>query len=460
MNVKCSINNIVECSVSVLRRNRVCSHKNHTQHSHMVATTRQQDNVMLCPQCDMLAALPPLVFGTKALCPRCKTTLSTYRNEPRVQPISYALSALLMLPLANIFPFINMHVANYSNEIKLLQAPEVLVADNYSSLAMLFIVFVQLIPAFCMLAIILLYTKVYIPLPLKSWIAKMLFQCKTWCMVEIFLAGVLISFVKLMAYGNIGIGNSFIPYCLYCLLQVRALQCIDRRWLWQDIQPAPNLGLSLTIGCTGMLQGMRSCGCCTSILPTNESHCTRCNSIGYVRRRDSLKWTLALLLTSFILYILANLLPIMVTELLGSKIQSTIIAGVFLLWEEGSYSIAIVIFIASIMIPSLKMLAISWRCWDAYNNSKKHANSKRIHLIYNLLTLIGRWSMIDVFVIGILSTLVRMGQLMNIYPDIGSVLFALVVILTMLATMTLDPRLTWDCRNEMIHKELKGDETQ
>ncbi|MGV8750610.1 paraquat-inducible protein A, partial [Pseudomonas aeruginosa] len=131
-------------------------------------------------------------------------------------------------------------------EIRLIQIPEVMVAEDYASMATLFMVFVQLIPAFCMVAIILLCAKVRLPLGLKEWMARVLFQFKTWCMVEIFLAGVLVSFVKLMAYGDIGIGSSFVPYCLFCLLQVRAFQCVDRRWLWQDIEPAPRLDRPLT----------------------------------------------------------------------------------------------------------------------------------------------------------------------------------------------------------------------
>jgi len=247
----------------------------------------------------MLVALPSLAFGTRALYPRCKTTLSTRWEEPRKQPIGYALSALFMLLLANIFPFINMRVAGFSNKIRLIQIPQVLVSDNYASLAMLFMVFVQLIPAFCILAIILLCSKVRMPLVLKAWIAKMLFQFKIWCMcmVEIFLAWVMVSFVKLMAYGDIGIGNSFVPYCLYCLLQVRAFQCIDRRWLWQYIELAPHLERPLTVGRTGMRQGVRSCQCCTAILPAVQTHCLRCHITGYVRQRHSLQWTLTLLLT-------------------------------------------------------------------------------------------------------------------------------------------------------------------
>lgn len=412
---------------------------------------------MLCPQCDMLVALPSLSYGSKAVCPRCKTTLSARWNEPRKRPIGYALSALFMLLLANLFPFVNMRVAGIANEIKLIQIPQVMVAEDYASMATLFMVLVQLIPAFCMVVIILLCAKVQLPQRLKIWMAKMLFQFKTWCMVEIFLAGVLVSFVKLMAYGDIGVGTSFVPYCLFCLLQVRAFQCVDRRWLWQDIEPAPRLLQLISPGRTGIVQGVRSCTCCTAILPAEQLQCPRCHTFGHVRRRNSLQWTMALLITSLILYIPAMVLPIMITEALGNKMPSTVMAGVILLWGEGSYPVAMVIFIASIMVPSLKMLAIGWLCWDANNRKKPRADSERMHLIYEVVEFVGRWSMIDVFVIAVLSALVRMGQLMSIYPATGALLFAMVVILTMFAAMTFDPRLTWDRVNETIKKEPQGD---
>ncbi|MEL2302958.1 paraquat-inducible protein A, partial [Klebsiella pneumoniae] len=139
------------------------------------------------------------------------------------------------------------------------------------------------------------------------------------------------------AYGSIGVGSSFLPWCLFCVLQLRAFQCVDRRWLWDDIAPMPELRQPLKPGVTGIRQGLRSCSCCTAILPADEPVCPRCSTKGYVRRRNSLQWTLALLVTSIMLYLPANILPIMVTDLLGSKMPSTILAGVILLWSEGSY---------------------------------------------------------------------------------------------------------------------------
>lgn len=404
--------------------------------------SHSHDSHILCPQCDLLVALPDLKVGQKSLCPRCKTTLTSCWKEPTKRPMGYAISALFMLLLANLFPFVSMRVAGFGSEVTLIQIPRVLVDENYASMASLFMIVVQLIPALCMLAIIALCLPIKMHKQWKVSIARMLFRLKNWCMVEIFLAGVLVSFVKLIAYGDVGIGSSFIPYVLFCLLQLRAFQCTDRYWLWQQIDIAPVPKQVLYIGENGLSQGLRSCHCCMAILPAEQRVCGRCESKGHARRKNSLQWTMALLVTSLLLYIPANLLPIMVTQALGSKITSTIMSGVVLLWSDGSYPIALIIFIASIMVPSLKMIAIAWLCWDA--NGKGRVDSERMHVVYEVVELVGRWSMIDVFVIAVLSALVRMGQLMSIYPDIGALLFAGVVILTMFAAITFDSRLIWD----------------
>lgn len=400
------------------------------------------DPHILCPQCDLLVAIPEIAVGQKAKCPRCHTTLTSRWKEPRRRPIAYAVSALFMLLLSNLFPFVNMKVAGLGSEVTLIQIPQVLVSDDYASMASLFMILVQLMPALGMIFIIILCQGTSIPSHWQISIARNYFRLKAWCMVEIFLAGVLVSFVKLMAYGDVGVGTSFYPFVLFCILQLRAFQCTDRYWIWQQVAPAPKLEMPLRVGESGLSQGLRSCHCCMAILPVDQKQCERCDTSGHARRKNSLQWTMALLITSIFLYIPANLLPIMITQVLGTPMPSTIMAGVVLLWSEGSYPVAMVILIASIMVPTLKMIAIGWLCWDA--NSNKEIDRERLHVIYEVVEFVGRWSMIDVFVIAVLSALVRMGQLMSIYPDIGALLFASVVILTMFAAMTFDPRLIWD----------------
>lgn len=427
----------------------------------MSQCSHEDENHILCQQCDLLVQLPLLSTGTKAVCPRCGTTLQIAWRQPALRVTCYAASAIVMLILANLFPFVNLRVAGLGSEIYLSHIPTVMMAENYASLAMLFLAFVQLVPAFCMVAIILLSQQVKLPMWLEILMAKVVLQMKAWCMVEIFLASVLVSFVKLVAYGDIGIGLSFIPYCLFCILQVRVFQFVDRRWLWQNIAPLPPLKPEqpLHLGESGLSQGLRSCHCCSAVLPVEQARCPRCHTVGHARRKNSLQWTLALLVTSILLYIPANVLPIMVTQALGVKMSSTIMSGVILLWGEHSYPVAMVIFIASIMVPSLKMLAIAWLCWDARGGGKArgHADSERMHLVYEMVEFVGRWSMIDVFVIAVLSALVQMGQFISIYPSIGALLFAVVVILTMLSAMTFDPRLTWDCLMVNRDKEQQGD---
>ncbi|MBP6120864.1 MULTISPECIES: membrane integrity-associated transporter subunit PqiA [Providencia] len=412
----------------------MCSHESHEH--------------VLCTQCDMLVAVPELEQGSKATCPRCNTTLISKWRHPYKQPAAYAFSALAMLFIACLFPFVKMGAAGIENEISLFQIIEIISTTRYSGLALFFLFFSLVIPAFCMVTIILLGLQVHLPKRLKVWITRILFQMKTWCMAEIFLAGVLVSFVKLIAYGDIGVGLSFLPYCAFCMLQVRAFQCLDRHWLWNRIEAAPQLNKKLKVGQTGISQDVRLCLVCTAILPAEQSQCPRCFAYGSVRRKQSIQWTLALLMTSIMLYVPANLLPVMTTNTLGSDLQSTIMDGVILLWEDGSYPVALIIFIASIMVPSLKMIGIAWLCLDSkgYGNRDPH----RMHFIYELVEYVGRWSMIDVFVITILAALVQMGQLMSIVPALGVIFFGVVVILTMFAAMTFDPRLTWD-RCEMKH---------
>ncbi|UXY09368.1 membrane integrity-associated transporter subunit PqiA [Kosakonia sp. ML.JS2a] len=415
----------------------MCEHHHATRH-------------ILCSQCDMLVALPPLQNGHRATCPRCGATLTTEWDAPRQRPTAYAIVALFMLLLSNLFPFVNMKVAGVTSEVTLLEIPGVMFSEDYASLGTFFLLFVQLVPAFCLVTILLLVNRVPMNFRLKIGLARILFQLKSWGMAEIFLAGVLVSFVKLMAYGDVGIGSSFIPWCLFCLLQLRAFQCVDRHWLWDDIAPAPKPAQILHVGVPGIRQGLRACPCCTAIVAIDQSVCPRCHTHGQARRRNSIQWTLALLVTSILLYLPANILPIMVTDLLGDRMPSTILAGVILLWSEGSYPVALVIFIASIMVPTLKMIGIAWLCIDAKGHGKR--DCERMHIIYEVVEFVGRWSMIDVFVIAVLSALVRMGGLMNIYPAMGALMFALVVIITMFAAMTFDPRLTWD-REPLTHHE-------
>jgi len=170
--------------------------------------------------------------------------------------------------------------------------------------------------------------------------------------------------------------------------------------------------------------------------------CTRCGGRIHERQPNSLARTWALLITAAILYIPANVLPIMTVNSFGKGQPDTIMSGVITLVENGMAPIAIVVFVASILVPTFKLVGIALLLYSVQRHQPMSAR-QRI-LMYRFIEWIGRWSMLDIFVIAILVAVVRFGSLASVEPGVGAVAFASVVILTMLAALTFDPRLIWD----------------
>lgn len=175
---------------------------------------------------------------------------------------------------------------------------------------------------------------------------------------------------------------------------------------------------------------------------TDEQTCTRCGALVHARRPNSLVRTWALLITAAILYIPANLLPIMTVSALGQGEGDTIMSGVITLVQHGMFPIAAVVFVASILVPTFKLVGIALLLFSVQRRQPLSAR-QRI-LMYRFIEFIGRWSMLDIFVIAILVAVVNFGRLATIEANLGAVAFASVVILTMLAAVTFDPRLIWD----------------
>lgn len=188
--------------------------------------------------------------------------------------------------------------------------------------------------------------------------------------------------------------------------------------------------------------GLARCHCCELLNDSDNSHCQRCGSRLHLRDEQSVTTCLALVITAIIFYIPANTLPIMTTSLLGNDSDSTILGGVLLFFEHGSYFIASVIFTASVLIPIAKMCALLWLCFSIkYAQKLSHED---LSLMYRLVEFIGKWSMIDVFVVAVLVALIQLGGLMAIKPGLATSAFAIVVILTMVAAHQFDIRLIWD----------------
>ena len=175
-----------------------------------------------------------------------------------------------------------------------------------------------------------------------------------------------------------------------------------------------------------------------------EDHgaCTRCGSRLHPRRPNSLTRTWALLITAAILYIPANVLPIMTVNFFGNGAPSTIMGGVLELIHAEMVPIALVVFIASILVPTFKLVGIALLLYSVQR--RLPMSPRQRILMYRFIEWIGRWSMLDIFVIAILVALVNFGNLASIEANLGAAAFASVVIITMTAAVTFDPRLIWD----------------
>jgi paraquat-inducible protein A len=193
---------------------------------------------------------------------------------------------------------------------------------------------------------------------------------------------------------------------------------------------------------TAAARGLASCHVCLKLSREADRECPRCGARLHCRIPDSLQRTVALLITASLLYIPANLLPIMTTAQLGRSEDSTILGGVVLLMKLDSYPVAAVIFIASVIVPLGKLFVMGWLCWSV---ARRHSTSHRQRtVLYRVTEFIGRWSMTDVFVVTILVALIHLGGLMRVTPGAAAVAFSGVVIVTMLAAESFDPRLIWD----------------
>jgi paraquat-inducible protein A len=409
-----------------------------------------------CHECDWIMVVPPLQPGEQAVCPRCEHKIRSLPTQARLQPMIYSITALIMLFCSNFFPFLGMAVKGIHQDMTLYQTATTLLEEQHPALALTVYLFMQILPAICLMLICLIYSR------LGHWRGKRLrkrytlwlFRLIPWCMVEVFLIGVLVSLIKIASLADIELGYSFWAYVLFSLSMLKAFSAIDRDWLWLYQSGPVHLRQSPIPSGRAIDQNLTLCHACHGLVSLKNRHCPRCHTVLHARKPNSLQWTLALLFTAAVLYVPANILPIMVTESLGQQTYSTILGGIVLLWDMGSYPVALIIFIASILVPIVKMLAIIWLCWSVYTNREHHRRGRT--RLYRLTEFIGRWSMVDVFVVAILAALIRMGKLMSVYPGTAALAFAGVVVLTMLSAMSFDPRLLWDNEADTTQPESKG----
>lgn len=197
---------------------------------------------------------------------------------------------------------------------------------------------------------------------------------------------------------------------------------------------------------TAAAAGVVSCETCGLLSrphhPDHPGHCPRCGAEVESRRKHSIQRTWALVIAAAICYLPANLLPVLTTTTFGSAEPDTIMGGVVFLYTSGSWPLALIVLIASVMVPLGKLVALAYLLISVQRGVRGGARERT--RLYRMVEFIGRWSMLDVFVDTFTVALIQLQPLMSVEPGPGVLFFAAVVVLTMLAAETFDPRLIWD----------------
>ena len=196
-------------------------------------------------------------------------------------------------------------------------------------------------------------------------------------------------------------------------------------------------------GLSARESGVKACTSCGLLQPIADNRkCSDCGAAVHSRNNKSLQRVWAFLIMGVLAYFPANIYPIMLTRSFTGNTSDTILSGVVSLMHSGSYVVAIIVFVASICIPVVKFVIIAGLALSLHYNWQTPNHTR--HRLHALTEFIGRWSMIDVFVVAVLAALIQLGALITIVPGVGINAFAVSVIFTMLAASSLDPRLLWD----------------
>lgn len=407
---------------------------NQTLHSHV--------RLRECPICGLFQSMPTLKRRGAACCARCGSLLRQDRTDPAGRALALATAGLLLFVLAVSLPFLRLDLGA-GQETNLTTGPVALENQGMWELALVVLGTTMLAPLAKMLAMVwvLVGLRLRQPPGHLAVVFRLVEILTPWSMVEVFLLGVFVAYTKLGDLAPVHVGGGLYALSVLMLLMAAADSALDHEAVWERLEPGwlareapPPVGQR--IACDSCGQVMRKPAV------DQRAACPRCYSILRHRKPDSLNRTWALLVAAAVLYIPANTLPVLTVIQLGQGAPSTILAGVEELGAAGLWPLAALVFVASIAVPVLKLVGLSILLLSTRHRSRLNLGQRT--LLYKIVEAVGRWSMIDVFMISILTAMVQAGALATVVAGPGVLCFCAVVILTMLAANSFDPRLMWD----------------
>jgi len=399
--------------------------------------------LVACTHCDTVHERVPLQGAGLARCSRCDAELYRHsRFSPR-QWQAVVLAVLVLFLIANLFPVVHLGMAGKTVSPTFPKALLLIWQQGHFGLSIMaglvgfWLPLFQLLFQFWALGLIARAR----PLPGDFGLGlRVLSHLEHWSMTAVLFLGVLVAIVKFAGIGRLTVAPGLYAFFVLTFLLTGLSRLTARRlWLWaEDAQLAP----MARAGVLDRAGGWCACDHCGLVQTAEAQDCERCGAAMHKRKPNSRARTAALVFTACIFYIPANVLPVMELRSIMGSSAHTILGGVIQLWELGSWDLAIIVFVASIVVPITKLLALGvlllGRRW------RGNAVQRQRNRLYDMVELIGQWSMLDVFVVVLMAALANFPGLSQIIPGPGALSFGLVVVLTMLAALSYDPRDGWD----------------
>jgi paraquat-inducible protein A len=348
-----------------------------------------------CPVCGLTQTVGELPAGTSAHCARCDVILPRHGGaEPRQAAFCFALGAMLLFLPANLLPILEVTTFGRSRSYTVLSGAEALWQGTMWPLAIPVVLASVALPAALILVLLTLSGARHLGAgrsALRPW-AQLCDMLRTWAIVDVYLLAIFVTVVKLAQVTDAApaLGASLFFAMVVCL--TLALHSLDAE-VAGNSRPAP----------------------------------------------DSATRTFALALAALILFVPANVFPTLTVTTHGSTQSATVLGGVLDLWRAGMWPLALIVLCASLLIPFLKIIGLMFLTLTLGRAGNRRGRTR----LYLFIAQIGRWSMLDVYVISLIVAVLQFGALADAHAEIGSLAFVSVVIVTLLAARSFDPRLIW-----------------
>lgn len=417
----------------------------------MPGTPENKIRLTACPDCDLLINNHEVPIHHTLRCPRCGKKIRKRVGNSVTKVLALSITGLVLYLPAILLPLMTFKSLGFSDSASILESITNFYHNEYFFVSFMVMLSAVIFPLLLLSLIFIISFKLrqknhpqYLSKLFRTYL-----HVEEWAMVEVYLLGIMITVIKMQDSSDIYYHSGMFCFVLLVIISIAISTVIDKHLFWQLIAgkeqhvqlntPIPSFNSPTTAASSG---GILCTTCHQLNAQKDGEHCLRCGETLHTRKLHSSSKTWSLVLTSLIFLIPANILPIMQVDFLGVPERSTILDGIIYFFHDGSYFIGFIIFAASILVPVFKIVGLILLLTVRRPCSQKRLCQKT--KMYRFIAFIGRWSMLDVFVIALLTVLVDFGFFTSIHAAPAATYFCILVASTMFAAITFDPRLIWD----------------